>query len=175
MMPLWHYAVKVYAIPGVKEALLKLQDRYHFDVNAVLWCLWCARYGFTFGEDEVAEILGTTDDMTRHTTRPLRTVRVWLASPKVGFPAGEIRRLRDQVLQLELMSEELVLRRLDDATMALGEPNETLDDMATRSEQLFTLARKHVDMPTMIADEDGPGSPLGLFRQAREQAQERGP
>lgn len=175
MLPLWDYAVEVYALPSVKESMLKLQDRYHFDVNAVLWCLWCARYGYAFTEDEVSEILGTTDDMARHTTRPLRNVRVWLSSPKVGFPDGEVKRLRDQVLQLELMSEELVLRRLDEVTQRRGEPDETLDDMGPRSEQLFTLARKHVDMPTMIADEEGPRSPLGLFRQAREQAQERGP
>lgn len=175
MMPLWDYSTKVYAIPEVQERLLALQDRFHIDVNAVLWCLWCGRYGFGVGEDEVRDIIAATSDMARHTTRPLRTVRLYLSSPKVGFDPSQVKELRDKVLNLEIMSEEMVLRRLETVTRETEEPDEALDDMAVRSETLFTTLRRIMDMPTMIADEDSVESPIGLFRELRDRAQDEGP
>lgn len=175
MMPLWDYATKIYAIPDVQEGLLALQDRFHIDVNAILWCLWCGRYGFGVGEGEVRKILASTTDMARHTTKPLRTVRLYLSSPKVGFDPVEVKDLRDKVLLLEIRSEEMVLHRLDAVTRETEEPDETLNDMTVRSETLFMTLRRIMDMPTMIADEEHVESPMGLFRKLRDRAQDEGP
>jgi uncharacterized protein (TIGR02444 family) len=175
MMPLWDYAVKVYALPGVEKGLLKLQDRFRIDVNSALWCLWAARYGFQLEDDEVDLVLDSVFEMARHTTRPLRVVRLFLSGPRAGFDADELKKLRDRVLEIELASEEIVLRRLDQVTQATASRNDALDDMTLRAERLFTLARKHMDMPVMIADEEGPQSPLALFGEIRDRARDDGP
>ncbi|MEM9837932.1 MAG: TIGR02444 family protein [Pseudomonadota bacterium] len=175
MLPLWDYALKIYKLPGVKEDLLNLQDRYHIDVNSVIWCLWAARHGFPLEEAEAKEILGTTREMAMHTTRPLRAVRRFLSGPRIGFTAEALKALRDEVLRTEIMSEELVLRRLDAVTTERSTPVGGLDDMAARSEVLFTLARENVDTPIMIADEEGPASPMGLFRSLSQTVEDHGP
>ncbi|MEM1380766.1 MAG: TIGR02444 family protein [Pseudomonadota bacterium] len=175
MLSLWDYAVKVYGLPGVKDALLKLQDRYHLDVNAVLWGLWCARYGFALDEDQAEAVLTTTKDFALHTTRPLRAVRLFLSAPKVGFSAEDLKTLRDDVLQIEVKSEELVLKRLDAVTTSLVEASGSPDAFRERSAFFFTLARENVDTPIMIADEEGPESPGGLFNALRQVIEDYGP
>jgi uncharacterized protein (TIGR02444 family) len=172
---LWAYAVRVYALAGVKEQLLRLQNRYHFDVNAILWCIYGGRYGYAFEADEVEEILEEVRDMTLHTVRPLRAVRQFLTCPREGFSGPEIASLREETLRLEISAEEMVLRRLGQVTEERGEPNLDLDDMHLRAERLFTLAREAMDRPTMIADEEGPLSPAALFREVCRRAEEGGP
>lgn len=175
MLPLWDYALRVYDLPGVKDGLLELQDRYHVDVNTVIWCLWVARYGFPIDRTEAAAITAATRDMAMHTTRPLRAARLFLSGPRHGYPPEAVKALRDEVLRAEIMSEELVLRRLEQVTHARSTPLGGLDDTAARSEVLFTLARENVDTPIMIADEEGPASPLGIFRKLRQTVEDHGP
>jgi len=175
MKSLWDYAVEVYALPGVKDGLLKLQDRFHFDVNQVLWCLWCGRFGLTLNDSQVAEVLSTTADFAAHTTRPLRSVRLFLDGPRAGFRQDDLKAMRDQVLELEIHTEKLVLHRLDRATQDITSPRDELDDTAGRSEQLFTLVSSGVDTPIMIAEESGPESPLGLFQSLRQTVEDLGP
>ncbi len=43
--PLWHYALDVYARPGVADELLRLQDHHHADVLWLLTALWLAERG----------------------------------------------------------------------------------------------------------------------------------
>ncbi|MEE4209002.1 MAG: TIGR02444 family protein [Parvularcula sp.] len=175
MLSLWDYAVASYGAPGVADTLLKLQDRHRVGVQLVLWALWCGRYGFSFPDQDIHELIGETDVFARHTTERLRSVRRYLKTPKAGFAPDDLQRLREDVLRIELKSEELVMRRLDDLTRQAGEPNETLGDFAVRSERLFTLARERMDIPSMIADESSGSSPLGLFRKAQALVEEHGP
>ncbi|MCQ8186420.1 TIGR02444 family protein [Parvularcula maris] len=172
---LWAYAIEVYTRPGVKERLLKLQDRYYLDVNILLWCLWCGRYGFGFEADEVEAIFEGVRDMSLHAVKPLRNVRRFLSSPREGFTDAEFCALRDEVLRLEITAEEMVLRRLGQLTEAAADPNPELGDMQLRAERLFTLAREAMDRPTMIADEEGPLSPAALFASVCRQAEDEGP
>jgi uncharacterized protein (TIGR02444 family) len=172
---LWTYAVAVYALPGVKEDLLTLQDRYYLDVNVLLWCLWCGRYGFGFEGDEVEALLERVRDTALHLVRPLRSVRRFLSSPRQGFSSEELAAFRSEVLRLELAAEEMVLRRLGELSEETSEPNLELGDMQLRAERLFTLAREAMDRPTMIADEEGPQSPAALFRGVCRRAEEQGP
>lgn len=175
MKPLWDYATAVYGLPQLKQTFLRLQDQYHIDVNATLWCLWCARYGIAFAEGDVERILSKVEPMAQHATRPLRTVRLFLSSPKAGFDPDEIASLRAAVLDLEIRSEKLVLCRLDDLTREIMVGTLEQVTRATYGIELFTLARELMDTPTLIADEEGPSSPNTLFRTASRIAEDYGP
>lgn len=164
MIGLWDFALAAYGLPEVKTRLLKLQDRFHVDVNQVLWCVWTARCGYRLTPEQVADVLNTTSQMAAHTTRPLRSIRLFLEGPRSGFDSKDLKTLRDKVLSLEIETEELVLRRLDVATRQIGGAAEAVGDRLQQSEHLFTLVASNVDTPLMIAHEGGPETPSGLFR-----------
>jgi uncharacterized protein (TIGR02444 family) len=169
------YAVTVYGLPGVKEPLLKLQERYRIDVNACLWCIYCGRYGYAFEAADVEIFLDELRELSLYIVHPLRAVRVFLTGPRKGIPLDTTSKLRAEVLQLEIQAEEMVLRRLAALTEAAGEPNPDLQDMQLRAERLFTLVREAMDRPTMIADEDGPLSAAALFAEVCQRAERDGP
>ena len=174
-LDLWDYAVKIYDLPGVKDALLKLQDRYHFDVNTVIWCVWAARCGYRLEPGEVVRIQSATSAMAMHTTRPLRSVRLFLSAPKTGFAEKDLEALRADVLAAEIKSEELVLRRLDAVTRAAATPIPDDGPWQGRAEELFQTTRRNVDRPIMIANEESPESPTGLFRTLIQTVENAGP
>ncbi|NNU17476.1 TIGR02444 family protein [Parvularcula sp. ZS-1/3] len=174
MESLRDYAFKIYGAPGMQETLLALQDRFHVDVNACLWCLWAAKHGFTPSDEDVGAMLDAVEEMVLHTTKPMRSVRRYLSVPRPGFCPDTLAALRKEALGLELKTEEMILHRLDALTQEASEPDETLQDFGPRAQRFFTLAKAAIDMPTMIADEEGPKSPAGLFRKACEIATEHG-
>lgn len=51
--PLWDYALKVYAKPGVAAELLRLQDDYHADVLWLLTALWLGGRGVSLTTDDL--------------------------------------------------------------------------------------------------------------------------
>jgi uncharacterized protein (TIGR02444 family) len=175
MKSLWDYAVTVYGLPGVADALLKLQDRHRVSAHLAIWALWCGRYGLSFGENDIRNVLVDADNFARHSAERLRSVRRYLKTPKAGFDEADLKDLRERVLEIELKSEELVLRRLDQVTRDIAEPHEALHDFGPRSERLFMLARERMDIPSMIADDSLGNSPLGLFRTAQSLVEEHGP
>ena len=175
MLPLWDYARAIYAEPAIQTRLLSLQDRFRLDVDLILWAIWCGRYGLELEENEANYIVSTVADMAEHTTRPLRGVRRFLTLERAGFPQDAQQALRQKVLELEIASEELVLKRLDTATLNLTQPKPDLGGVAERAEQLFIMARVSMDMPTVIADEEASFSPIGLFRELLKLAEDHGP
>ncbi|MEM1409914.1 MAG: TIGR02444 family protein [Pseudomonadota bacterium] len=176
MLPLWDYALAVYKLPGVKDRLLALQDRHRLDVVHILWCLWAGRYGFSFSPEERIEVLKSTRDMAFQATQPLRAVRKFLSGPRPGFPQEDIRSLREDVLRLEIKSEELALRRLDQTTQEVAdEPPADQGDMIARATLLFDSARAYADTPLVIGDKETAGCAASLFQEVCKAAQEDGP
>ncbi|MEM9837995.1 MAG: TIGR02444 family protein [Pseudomonadota bacterium] len=165
MTPLWDYAITLYALKDVKPALIKLQDRYHFDVSHLLWCVWTARMAFPLSDEDVVEILASADELSRYGVRRLRAIRLFLSSPKPGIEPAALQDLRSDVLEAEIKGERLVLDQLQASTLTYGMPKIGSLPFKPRAEHLFTLTRRNVDMPVMITDEVGPGSPSGLFGQ----------
>lgn len=175
MQPLWDYARALYANPEVQTKLLALQDRFRLDVDLILWALWCHRQGLRLSNEEATEIIRSVEPMAAHATQPLREVRRYLSTPRKGFPETDQQALRQRVLELEIASEELVLKRLEAATRAVTHQASDLSHQATSAEQLFSIVRSSIDMPTVIADEGGPFCPLGLFRDLLKLAEDHGP
>ena len=54
--PFWQFSIKFYAVPGVAEACIALQDQAKVDVNILFYLLWNATQGRAFNAADVTEI-----------------------------------------------------------------------------------------------------------------------
>jgi len=174
MTPLWDHAVRTYSLPGMRGLLLELQDTHQMDVNAVLWILWLIAHDRTLTDDDVAEVLQETDEFALQVTQGLRRIRRYLSVPQTGFAPETLGPLRDQVLGIEIASEEITLKRLDALTADKAIALPPGSDGALAAERMFTLARESMDRRAVIADEGAPSAALHLFRQIVAIAQDQG-
>ena len=79
--PFWQFSIKFYAVPGVAEACIELQDQAKVDVNILFFLLWNAAQGRTYKKADVAEVerlIGAWRDMA---VVPIRNVRRALKTP----------------------------------------------------------------------------------------------
>jgi len=54
--PFWQFSIKFYAVPGVADACIALQDQAQVDVNILFFLLWNATQGRAFNAADVTEI-----------------------------------------------------------------------------------------------------------------------
>ena len=52
--PFWQFSIKFYAVPGVAQACIELQDQAQVDVNILFFLLWNATQGRTYKKADVA-------------------------------------------------------------------------------------------------------------------------
>lgn len=175
MLSLWDYARAVYSHEEIRGTLLSLQDRFRLDVNLILWAVWCGRFGLKLSDRQATSVISSVSDMAEHATRPLRGVRRYLSTDRIGFPPDIQAELREKVLAIEIASEVFVLNRLDAATRELVSAEGVHENDDALAEQLFIFARSSMDMPTVIADEEASFSPIGLFRDILKLAKDHGP
>jgi uncharacterized protein (TIGR02444 family) len=106
---LWRFSLAFYAVPGVAQALLGLQDREGLDVNLMLFALWIGVSGRGWlDRDGLLTADQATSRMRADVVQPLRALRQALK----GNPDIEVQRLREEVKALELAAEKRVLARL---------------------------------------------------------------
>lgn len=106
---LWRFALEFYALPGVAEACLTLQDEAGLDVIQLL----AATYADLIlrrplAVEDVAELHRQTTEWRTATVLPLREIRRVLKPPRDGFPE-ERNLLRDKVKAAELLAEQIQL------------------------------------------------------------------
>jgi uncharacterized protein (TIGR02444 family) len=105
----WHFSLAFYALPGVAEALIALQDAGGFDVNLILFGLWVGLSGR-------GRLDGPRLAAAEALSRPLRTeIVVALRQLRRRIeprPEADFRRLRAAILELELKAERAVQDRL---------------------------------------------------------------
>jgi uncharacterized protein (TIGR02444 family) len=105
----WQFSLAFYALPGVAEALLSLQDRHGRDVNLILFALWLglsrrghlATAGLAAAQEAIREV-------RLDIIEPLRRLRREL-KPN---PAADVQRLRERIKELELEAEKAAQQRL---------------------------------------------------------------
>jgi len=105
----WQFSLAFYALPGVAEALLSLQDRHGRDVNLILFALWLglsrrghlAAAGLAAAQEAIREV-------RLDIIEPLRRLRREL-KPN---PAADVQRLRENIKELELEAEKAAQQRL---------------------------------------------------------------
>ena len=79
--PFWQFSVKFYAVPGVAEACIALQDQAKVDVNILFYLLWNATQGRAFNAADVTEIERRIGPWRDIAVVPIRNIRRALKSP----------------------------------------------------------------------------------------------
>lgn len=105
--PFWQFSVKFYAVPGVAQACIELQDQAGVDVNVLFFLLWNAARGRALDDKDVAELdreIGAWRDMA---VVPLRNVRRALKTPPPVMAADHAEGFRTRIKAVELEAERL--------------------------------------------------------------------
>ena len=105
--PFWRFSVKFYAVPGVAQACIDLQDQAGVDVNILFFLLWNATQSRALSNAEVAELerdIGAWRDMA---VVPLRNVRRALKSPPPVMAPDAAEGFRTRIKAVELEAERL--------------------------------------------------------------------
>jgi uncharacterized protein (TIGR02444 family) len=123
--PFWQFSIKFYAVPGVADSCIALQDQAKVDVNILFFLLWNATQGRTYKKADVAEVerrIGAWRDMA---VAPIRTVRRALKSPPPVMAPEAAESLRTRIKAVELEAERLQQEALYELaqTSRLGEPS----------------------------------------------------
>ena len=120
----WRFSLAFYALPGVAEALIALQDDCGFDVNLILFGLWLGFSGRgRLDAARLAAAEGAGGPLRAEIVVPLRQLRRRIEP----HPEADFRRLRAAILRLELNAERAVLARL-----AAAAPSERPADLPSR-------------------------------------------
>ncbi|MDU0342571.1 TIGR02444 family protein [Bosea rubneri] len=106
---LWRFALEFYALPGVAEACLTLQDQADVDVIELLAAIYAERVLLQpLSSEDVADLHRQTAEWRGATVLPLREIRRVLKPPRDGFPE-ERHLLREKVKAAELLAEQIQL------------------------------------------------------------------
>jgi uncharacterized protein (TIGR02444 family) len=112
-MRLWDWARTAYAVDGVADACLELQDAAGQNVPLLLWAAWCAAEGRAPDEDAL-EAAGDTARAWQDTAiAPLRAVRRALKPRAPDLDDGDREAVRAQVKAVELEAERCLLAALE--------------------------------------------------------------
>ena len=104
-LSLWDFSLLHYALPGVAEACLQLQDGHGANVNLLLWCVWLEQRGLVLNKVRLRKAQKRIHAWDEHYVIPLRHLRRGM---KVEFGTAEtgIEQLRSQIKQAELLAEK---------------------------------------------------------------------
>ena len=122
--PFWQFSIKFYAVPGVAQACIELQDRAKVDINILFFLLWNATQGRTYKKLDVAEVerlIGAWRDMA---VVPIRNVRRALKSPPAVMTPEAAEGFRTRIKAVELEAERLQQEALYELAQSsrLGQP-----------------------------------------------------
>ena len=105
--PFWRFSVKFYAVPGVAQACIDLQDQAKVDVNVLFFLLWNATQGRALNAADVTrveDVIGPWRDMA---VVPIRNVRRALKSPPAAIAPDVAEGFRTRIKAVELEAERL--------------------------------------------------------------------
>jgi uncharacterized protein (TIGR02444 family) len=133
--PFWQFSIKFYAVPGVADACIALQDQAKVDVNILFYLLWNATQGRAFNAADVTEIEHRLGPWREMAVVPIRNVRRALKSPPPAMPAQDAESLRTRIKAVELEAERLQQEALYtlSQTSRLGRPSPSKADAARDS------------------------------------------
>lgn len=121
-MSLWDWSVAAYAVPGVAEACLALQDNHDQNVPLLLWSAWTAATGRKPDADDIEAACDVARAWSETTIAPLRAVRRTLKGPIPDLDPAAREAVRNQVKAIELAAERHLLTALEDIGPASSGP-----------------------------------------------------
>lgn len=113
MTALWDWALEAYGRPGVREALLELQDGQGQNVCLLLWAGWCAAEGRAPDAETLEEAADIARTWEETAVAPLRKVRRALKKPIPDMEPAAREAVRDQIKAVELAAEKALLQGLE--------------------------------------------------------------
>jgi uncharacterized protein (TIGR02444 family) len=133
--PFWRFSVKFYAVPGVAQACIELQDKAKVDVNVLFFLLWNATQGRALNAAEVTELEHTIGPWREMAVVPIRNVRRALKAPPPVMAAAAAEDFRTRIKAVELEAERLQQEALFDLAQSgrLGRPTASPLDAARDS------------------------------------------
>lgn len=85
--PFWQFSLQRYALPGVADICLQLQQEASMDINILLWCLWLEEQGHQLDDSDwfagQRMIAATNSDLIY----PLRALRRTLPQQEPSYRA----------------------------------------------------------------------------------------
>ena len=105
--PFWRFSVKFYAVPGVAQACIDLQDQARVDVNVLFFLLWNATQGRTLNAADVIKIEEAIGPWREMAVVPIRNVRRALKSPPQVMTPDAAEGFRTRIKAVELEAERL--------------------------------------------------------------------
>ena len=112
--PFWRFSVKFYAVPGVAQACIELQDQAKVDVNILFFLLWNATERRALNAADVAEVERTIGGWREMAVVPIRNVRRALKSPPPVMTPDAAEGFRTRIKAVELEAERLQQEALYD-------------------------------------------------------------
>ena len=115
------FAMRVYALPGMKDACLALQDNLRLNVNCLLLAVWAARLGYEIDAALWSKLQAHTAPIREAAVQPIRALRRQISrNEKLRDDLrAPIKRL---LLYAELRAEQAEERALHDRMRALALP-----------------------------------------------------
>ena len=109
--PLWQCACRLYAVRGVAETCLALQEEFALDVNLLLWAVWIDTRGVALGQEDVSSAHALVAAWHAEGVGPLRGARRAIKAMKL-VERTAIAVLRADIQALELRAEQIELALL---------------------------------------------------------------
>jgi len=110
----WNFSLEVYAVPGVADECLSLQDRFGIDVNLLLFGAYMGRQGVLLSRDDMAQTSTLVQAWYEHVVKPLRSARRATKQPPSVSTCKPVEALHKQIKALELVSENIEQDLLDE-------------------------------------------------------------
>ena len=100
----WKFSLAVYAVPGVADECLALQEHYGLDVNLLLFCAWVGQARkIALTPKDIEALDAAAAPWHDAAVKPLRAVRLYMK----GMADGEVAVLRTRVKAVELDAEQI--------------------------------------------------------------------
>ncbi len=126
---LWGFALTLYARPGVEAACLRAQAR-GADVCLLLTGAWLGRRGVACRAERARALKALAAPWRETVVQPLRSLRdAWRDAPE----DADLAALRQRLKALELESERVLLKRLEDRARAWAAETIGSPDLGVRA------------------------------------------
>lgn len=124
----WNFIVSLYALPGIKESCLSLQNTGGVDVIVLLAVVYaCAKFGFQPEHRQLVELDRLAARLRTNFILPLRALRTSLDDAPPSVPSSDPQRLRAAILEAELCAERQQLVLLADYIESLPQHSPVSD------------------------------------------------